>query len=74
MFNQEAFDRLRNIENLIYVLQNRIDTIMAALDDFITDITARMDKLDTVEASLKTFVQGLFDQIKAGVPAVTPRR
>lgn len=45
---------------------------MSALDDALAAITTDMTAQTTVIASLKPFIQGLFDQIAAMVPNLTP--
>ena len=58
-----------------FLLQSILTTqerVMAALDDFISSMTAKMTAETTEIAGLKTFVQGLFDQIRTTVPALTP--
>jgi hypothetical protein len=54
---------LTNTEKLIPMVDN--------LDTFITDMTARMATEEAGIASLRPFIQGLFDQIAAAVPALT---
>lgn len=50
--------------------QRKLD--MAELDDALAMISERMTAQTTVVASLMPFIQGLFDQIKNMVPALTP--
>ena len=47
-------------------------TDMSTIDDELAAITADMTTQTTVVDSLKPFIQGLFDQIAALVPALTP--
>src|ERR1700730_13646753 len=57
---------------LLQAILTNTEHIMAALDDFITSMTTKMSTQTTEIAGLKTFVQSLFDQIRAGVPSITP--
>lgn len=47
---------------------------MAELDDALAMISEKMSAQTTVIGSLMPFIQGLFDQIKNTVPALTPEQ
>ncbi len=67
-----VLDRLDNQTAILYSIENKVERLMATVDQFITDMTAKMDAEDTAVAALKPFIVGLFAQIKAAVPALTP--
>lgn len=69
--------RAKVLEALEKLVQNqqssntKVNHLMTQIDDFITKMTDDMTAQTTVVASLKPFIQGLFDQIK-GTLNLTP--
>lgn len=60
----------RHHEWLLHAILHKETKMVADLETFITDMTAKMDTMEAGVASLRPFIQGLFDQI-AKIPGLS---
>jgi hypothetical protein len=70
--DRAALDRISAIHGRLNTIEEKVDELMATLDDFITAMTAKMNAEDAPVDALKPFIADLFAQLKATVPAITP--
>lgn len=68
---EESYTKQGHNEWLLHQILQKVTHMATSVDTFVTEMTAKMTTMEAGIASLRPFIQGLFDQI-AAIPGLTP--